>query len=75
MVSKLKFDEDRQQINNAWKFLRMKNQSIPNDIIDLMRDAALKEIDNREKHIEFLCNYIPNQEEINQVLRHQTPKN
>lgn len=35
---------DDKYIWEAWKFLREKNSSIPDETIDFIRDAALKEL-------------------------------
>lgn len=37
-----------EEIRKAWKFLREKNNSIPDEIIDLMRDAAIEKIESAE---------------------------
>jgi len=75
-ISKIKFEEDKRQVREAWKFLRLKNSSVPNEIIDLMRDAALEVIEKREQIFEFKHEFPKNltQEEMEQMLRHPTPK-
>ncbi len=56
MVSQEKIDEDKKQVMVAYLFLRRHNTTIPDDILILMRDSALKELKRQEEYIDFLCN-------------------
>ena len=48
MVSQEKILEDRKQVREAFLFLRKYNSSIPDYILILMRDSAMKELDRIE---------------------------
>lgn len=37
----------KKQIIEAWAWIRKNNQSIPDDVLDLMKDAAIHQIENR----------------------------
>lgn len=38
------YEQKRNEIREAWRFLRENNNTVPDDIIDLMRDAALEKM-------------------------------
>jgi len=43
--------QKRQEIMEAYLFLREKNQSIPSDTLELMKDAALESLVNKNESI------------------------
>lgn len=42
------YNERRENVHKAWRFLREHNHGVPDDILDLMRDAALQDIQEEE---------------------------
>lgn len=44
------------QVRDAWAWVRKNNQSIPDDILDLMKDSAIEKIqcENNKQHLDNL---------------------
>lgn len=44
------------EVRDAWAWIRKNNQSIPDDILDLMKDSAIEKIEgeNKKQHLDIL---------------------
>jgi len=50
-------ENDRiKEVRDAWAWVRKNNQSIPDDILDLMKDSAIEKIEgeNNKQHLDIL---------------------
>jgi|JI10StandDraft_1071094.scaffolds.fasta_scaffold114195_6 hypothetical protein len=50
-------ENDRiKEVRDAWAWIRKNNQSIPDDILDLMKDSAIEKIEgeNNKQHLDIL---------------------